>query len=500
MKNPSSSYVRGSRYLLVIGAGRSGSAIAYFGRSRGLDVVVLDDAHVLDAVRAELEEAGAGVIDQLAGLGIQELAERLPKMDLAVSSPGINPKSNLCEAVRAVGIPLISEMDYAFSFMPMPLVAVTGTNGKTTVVNLIAQMLRVGGLSSPPQEIFLAGNVGFPFIDCVSGFESWTPNQEREQPAIVAEVSSYQLETSDLMHPKVSCLLNLTEDHIERHGSMSGYLKAKAKIFALQGNGDYAVIPDDPLLKQAFADLGARARLCLVSESHTDLPIGFCGALVARDSLSLLLPGNPPEAAENYDLSHTKLLGPHNRSNLAFAALCARLAGASAEAVAHVLHSFRPLSHRIEVVESCEGTVCINDSKATNPDSVICALDAVAERYPEHRIVLLVGGAAKEVSWQEIASRVSSPCFDILGFGRDGAKVLEEIQKHLGKQEDEDRKPRFHLVSDLAEAVNLGLGFQYGKKILLLSPGCASFDSYRNYEERGEHFRSLISEQKLGTA
>lgn len=412
--------------LLVLGFGVTGRAVAQ---------------HALRAgVRPFVSEAGAldaGAISWLGSHGVPleqgKHSERfLGQVDAVVLSPGVPIEHRIVRTARARGLPVLSELDLASLQAPsIPIVAVTGTNGKGTTVTVIDAMLRRAGRSP-----LLGGNIGTPFVsllDRVSGSD-----------VVVLEASSYQLEQTQHLKPAVAVLLNLTPDHLKRHGTMEAYAAAKGRIFQRQDPGDVAVLPAE--LAERFTQ--GSARRVLFDAPPPELPAGAAG------------------------------LSPHNRSNLA-AALCAVRGfdpsiDPTAMDVADFDDAFR-LPHRMETVGSIAGVRLINDSKSTNADSAIAALRAI-----DRPAVLLLGGRSKGAGYKALSEEIHArDVRTVVAFG-EAANDFERILADSGIEAV--------LAPTLEEAVEAGLAAASAGDVLLFSPACSSFDSYRNYEERGDAF------------
>ncbi len=462
-----------SEAVLVLGAGITGKAIAKKFLAAGASVVLLDEREIAESVKRDFP--GAEFIDSF--MPSAESSKRLFEKEFAfaVASPGISPRGQLVSAVSGAGISILSELDLAFSFIGYPQITVTGTNGKTTTVNLIHQML----LCEFP-EAKMVGNVGTPCIGLID------PQQlkkviageelELEPRVLVAELSSYQLEWLQFSWQyvgsrQVSICLNLTSDHLERHGSMEAYAQAKGKMFVMQRAEDVAVLSvNDP-----GADMLAQY---VVSENL--LPIGKgelnpgCSFDLSTNTISIKTSKNK----ENYSLDSYSLLGAHNKLNLCAAVAAARVIGVSFEAIQMTIDKVKPVRHRLEIVSIKDNVTFINDSKATNVSSTIAALSGVGEKFESRQIILLLGGRAKEGGFEEL-KRVTKSLKKVICFGEARDAIAKVIK---GKK-----------VETLSEALLEAKKITTPGDLILFSPGCASFDAYKNFEERGEHFCELVN-------
>jgi UDP-N-acetylmuramoylalanine--D-glutamate ligase len=363
-------------------------------------------------------------------LGTEEVA-LLDGVDLLVKSPGVPGESPLPTAARAQNIPIWSEVELGFRLLRNPFVGVTGTNGKTTTSELLGAIFRAAG-----RPVAVAGNVGRPVtsFDGALAPEAW----------VVCELSSFQLEDVHRLKPRVAVLLNLEPDHLDRHGTYDAYRAAKLRIFENQTEADFAVVPADfPAVP------GGAARI----DFHSDDP----------------LPAEP------------LIPGDHNRENAAAATAAARAAGIEDDAIAEALRTFRGVAHRLELVGEIDGVRFVNDSKATNSAAARRGIAA----YPGEPLRLILGGSLKGESFEELAETLPANVrsIDLIG------EATEELAAALGRAGRVYRRS-----GDLATAVGAAAGEAQAGDIVLLSPACASYDQFRNFEERGDAFRRLVGE------
>jgi UDP-N-acetylmuramoylalanine--D-glutamate ligase len=448
-------------HLLVLGLGASGEAAADWALDRAaagaaVEVTVVDSdtaGHL--AERAErLRARGARVL-----LGSDEL----PAADLVVTSPGIPPKSAIMRSARALGVPLISEIELAYRISRAPWVAVTGTNGKTTTTALIVHLLREAGFAAEP-----AGNIGPPAVRVAADVGP--------AAVIVAEVSSFQLSAVESFHPAVAVLLNVTPDHLDYHGSMEAYAADKARIFANQLPGDVAVIDVDDAGARAMVPVAEARGASVIRVSRETSPVpGAClreGVLVLNDGTGVkdVLP-----------VSELAIRGDHNVSNALAAAAAVSAMGADIASIRRGLVSFAPLEHRLEPAGVVDGVEYFNDSKATNPDAVAKALTAFQDRH----VVLLLGGRNKGVDLAPLAALAAERCEAVVLFGEAAAELADAFAPH-------PIAPR--RVSDLAAAVRAAHEIAAPGDVVVLSPGCTSFDEFTSYTERGRRFKALVAE------
>lgn len=466
--------------VMMLGAGVTGRQMAERFANAGIRVVVLDESPTANLGSVDCGCQGQshdGQIVLKAGIEpnpsvIRGVLSYRPS--LCVVSPGFPPYNQLVQAVRDLNIPIWSELDIATAIIGMPTVAVTGTNGKTTVVTLIHAMLEASGVGA-----VVGGNIGAPLI----GFSNDNLTGSREPRAIVCEVSSYQLAWAKFFCPNVALLLNVAPDHLKWHGSYSAYCEAKGRMFRDQRHGvDYSII--------GIGDDG-------ISQVSASIPVNpFCfGMKVNRvrghdgcyvDSDRKIITFYFGQTEHEFDYSESPLFGLHNALNLAAAAAGALFAGASVEGIQSVMCTGKAPLHRLEVLGSYGCVEFINDSKATNVASVKVALQALSERVNGRRVILLLGGRSKQESWMPLLSYVNSICKKVFVYGED--RDLIHTALSLAKPQK---------VDSLEDAFNESVSIAKEGDIVLLSPGCASFDAYNNFEERGEHFRELFI--RLGT-
>jgi UDP-N-acetylmuramoylalanine--D-glutamate ligase len=355
--------------------------------------------------------------------------ELLDGVDLLVKSPGVPPTAPIAAAARERELTIWSEVELGFRLLDNPIVGVTGTNGKTTTSELLGAIFRAAG-----RDVSVAGNVGRPLsgLDGALGPGTW----------VVCELSSFQLEDIDTFRPRIAVLLNVTPDHLDRHAGLEDYLAAKLRIFENQEAGDVAVVPHD------FGPIPGEARR-------------------VEFALEDELPAEP------------SIPGEHNRENAAAATAAARAAGISEEAIAAGLTGFQGVPHRLELVREVNGVRFVNDSKATNPEAAERALSA----YPPG-IRLILGGSRKGISFALLAKRASAAGVALAYLIGDSADEIAEALAAAGV--------RFTYSRDLATAVQDAYRDAEPGEVVLLSPACASYDQFRDFEERGELFRELV--------
>ena len=450
--------------VAVVGAGKSGVAAARLLVALGARVALVDHKPET-AWGTEASEARALGVHAFGG---ERFEQGLEAVDLVIVSPGVPPALGAFEAVRRRGVPIVGEVELASWFFSVPVVGVTGTNGKSTVVSLIGTLLRECG-SAP----FVGGNLGIPLTEaalavhqraCVSP-EAPAPFHE-----IVAELSSFQLETIDEFHPHVAVLLNITPDHLDRHPGFAQYARAKANIFRNQTAGDFAVLnADEAPVRQVRDSLQGQL---IEFSTFGEVPNGVW---VDGETIVMRWHGERDELMPVRDVP---LPGNHNVSNVLAALAVGMVMGCSGDGMRRAVRSFRGLPHVCEVVRERRGVTFINDSKGTNVDATLVAIDSLRQPF-----VVILGGREKGRS----------------EFGRLKA-ALEPWAKHcivLGESADTIARAiegvgAISRVSSLAEGVTLAVDLAAPGDAVLFSPACASFDMFRDYRDRGQQFRNLV--------
>lgn len=444
------------RYL-VIGAAKSGLASAAYLLDRADTEVILNDSDVTkkEAVEGYFTDKKPQFV-----WGLPDVAKIKP--DLVVLSPGVPPRIKPVQAALAAGIPVISEPELAYENSSARWFGITGTNGKTTTTALAAHLLE--GFGAP---VFCGGNIGTPLISAV-------PNLPAEA-VVVAELSSFQLELINRFHANAAAFLNLTPDHLDRHGSMAAYGAAKARIFENQGPQDVLIANYDDERVRQMAEK-APGQVWYFS-CQTVPPLGMWqeeGRLMVR-----LSEDEPAHAL--IDRADIALPGRHNTENIMAAVLGALYFGASEAHICAQLRTFKSVAHRLEAVRTVDGVLYVNDSKGTNPDATEKALNAY-----ERPIVAIMGGRNKGNSFLPLVPLIDEKCRHVVLVGEATGDFIEAFQ--------EKAFHRYSLADDFEQAVDQArLAAQEGD-VVLLSPACASWDMFPSYEVRGDLFKKLVND------
>ena len=443
--------------VAVLGVGKTGLATARFLAGRGARIAVTDvkPASAWGEALTVLENLQTDLT--LAPYG----PEILTGVDWVIPSPGIYPANPiLIEAIRR-GIPVLSELELASRFLTTPIVAITGTNGKTTVTSLTGEILRAAG-----KKVFVGGNIGAPLIGYVDG--------PQEADWAVVEVSSFQLQWAQTFHPRIAVLLNVTNDHIDYHGSFAAYREVKEGLFARQTARDLAILNGD---EEASTPL--RARLAARTEFFRSSGPVDRGMFLAGEKLLHLLPAGEKE---EYPLAMIHLPGRHNCENVMAAILAARACGCDPPAIIRAVEGFRGIAHRIEYVGEKNGVLFYDDSKGTNVGAVMRALESFSRP-----VILLLGGRDKEGDFQTLAPLILRGVKEMILFG----EAAEKINGLVGGV------VRTTLTATLKEAVGKAYRSAAPGDAVLLSPGCASFDEFKDYKERGNRFQEWVGQLSI---
>ncbi|RYY65677.1 MAG: UDP-N-acetylmuramoyl-L-alanine--D-glutamate ligase [Chitinophagaceae bacterium] len=439
--------------LVILGGGESGVGAALLARQRGYDVFLYDEGALKAPYRKELEEAGIPFAEKSVDEALILKAEEV------VKSPGIPEKNALVKKIRAAGIPVISEIELAYRYKgDSRIIAITGSNGKSTTTALIYHMCITAGL-----DCALVGNIGYSFAKQVA---------EEPKPLYVAEISSFQLDDIAAFRPDVALLLNITEDHLDRYEyRFENYIRSKFRIAMNQTDADYFLYnADDEVIGQYMNLISNSVKKLPMSMKRKEEP----GAYIQDNELNVNVPGAEQQQMSVYDFA---LKGKHNQFNT----MAACVAGATMEIrkskIREAVQTFQSLEHRMEPVATVRGVEFINDSKATNVNSTWYALESMTKPT-----VLILGGIDKGNDYTLIEELVTEKVKAIVCMGTDNAKIHEAFN---GKVPLTD-------TASAAEAVRAAYELSAPGDAVLLSPACASFDLFKNYEDRGIQFKEAV--------
>lgn len=442
--------------IVILGAGESGTGAAILAKAKGYDVFVSDQGSIKDHYKKELIEHAIGFEE-----GIHS-EEQIVDASLVIKSPGIPEKAEILKKIRAKNIPVIDEIEFGFRFIKGKVIAITGTNGKTTTTLLTYHLLKSGGYS-----VALAGNVGESLARKVA---------KENHDWYVIEISSFQLDGTNTFQPHIGILLNITPDHLDRYEyQMQNYINSKFRLVQnMKRENHFIYYGEDAILKTEVQKRSLVPNTIVVSlkgESN-------CSAHFDGSQMSFSI------GKESFKISQsdTTLKGPHNLINTMSAVSAAKLAGVSVDSIREGLKTFKNAPHRLESVATINNIEFVNDSKATNVDSVIYGLGSY-----KGPLVWIAGGIDKGNDYKLIEGQVREKVRVLICLGKDNEKLkkaFEGVVKEIYETQS---------VRDLAQ---LALKVSRSGDVVLLSPACASFDLFKNYEDRGNQFREAVLELK----
>lgn len=441
-----------NKKVAVLGIARSGIACAEVLVAKGAEVI-LSDVRTEQDLGAILAQVPSGVQVETGGHSSACL-----DADVIVVSPGVPKNLPVLQAAEADGVEVIGEIELSYRLTRAPIVAITGTNGKTTTTTLVGEILKRAGKNAP-----VGGNIGIPLVRLA----------EQDVDYLVAEVSSFQLETAYELRPHVAVWINFSDDHLNRHGSREAYFEAKKRLFAKQGPDDWAVLnADDPSVSPLIGSLAAR---CLPFSLHGELSDGVTivdGWIVQRTH------GKEVPIVRVADI---QLRGRHNLENCLAACGVGVALGLPQEAIAGAIRAFRGVEHRIEPVLTWQDVAYFNDSKGTNYDSTLKAIESFHEP-----LVLIAGGRDKGGAIAPLVEAICQRVDHVILIG-EAAPYFERVLRAGGYE-------RLTLESDLKSAIQAAQNQSQPGGVVLFSPACTSFDMFTNYEERGTAFKALVRE------
>ncbi|MGD0547719.1 MAG: UDP-N-acetylmuramoyl-L-alanine--D-glutamate ligase [Terracidiphilus sp.] len=445
-----------NKKVLVVGLGKSGLAAALFLRRRGAQVTV-SDVRSAEALAKEIPALiEAGIMVESGGHGLLTFR----RQDLIVISPGVPLDTPELVQAKNLGLPIIGELELAARFLKGKTLAVTGSNGKTTTTTLLGEILTAAGLPT-----LVGGNIGLPVVALIddSTDESWS----------VLEVSSFQLETTVEFHPTIAVILNITPDHLDRHGSFENYCAAKERIFAAQTAEDFLVLnADNTPCVEAAARSAAKVYWFSIEHPVSQGAWLEDGWVVYRSVHQGAVEGVMP-------FSGIHLKGAHNIENVLAAVVAARLAGVPAETIRRAVESFQAVEHRLEFVATRNGVHYYNDSKATNVDATAKAIAAF-----NGGIHLILGGKDKNSDYTQLADLLRERVVAVYTIGAAAAKIESHLRGVIS----------LYSCETLDRAIQSAAAAAHPGEMVLLAPACSSFDQFENYEQRGRIFKQLVKE------
>lgn len=444
--------------VLVVGLGKSGLAAANW--------LVRHGAHVTVSEKQKESDLDSHLLGDLFSLGIQlelggHMAKTFLEPDLIVVSPGVPLDITPLAQASQKGIPIVGELELAWRYLKTPCIAVTGTNGKSTVVKLIGDILELGG-----KKVFVGGNIGSPLTDYVGG--------EQKADYVVLEISSFQLDTIKIFSPLVALILNISPDHLDRYADYQSYARSKERIFLNQGPGQTLIVnDDDPRLKRLHPKNGSTVyRYGLDNEQgrHTFIDNG---------KIVVKLPG---QRRLSFSLDEFSLPGNHNSANVMAAILTSMSLSISPPALQEGIDHFKGLPHRIEFVDTIKGVAFYDDSKATNIDAAIQSINSFSRP-----VVLIAGGRHKGSDYLPLVNSASGRAKEAIFIGEASSLLAEAFNGRIP----------WNKVTSMNDAVSLAFNQAQEGDVVLLAPACSSFDMYRDFQHRGMVFKEAVKRLKV---
>ena len=440
--------------LVILGGGESGTGAAILGKQKGWEVFLSDKSPLKEVYKKELDAKG---IRWEEG---QHTESEILSADCIIKSPGIPHKVPIVQQAKVKGIEIISEIEFASRYTDAKIIAITGSNGKTTTTTLVYHLLKEAGLS-----VAVGGNIGYSFARLVA---------QEPKEYYVLEISSFQLDDITSFHPHIALLLNITPDHLDRYNyEFQNYIDAKMRITEFQQAADYLIYDaDDPVTVQEINKGQVRAQLLPFSLEKT-----FERGAWSLDEKNMYV--NVNQNIFEMSTKDLTIKGKHNLKNAMGATMVAKLLNVRNENIRNSLMTFQGVPHRLEFVREVEGVRYINDSKATNVNSVYYALDSM-----EEGLVWIVGGQDKGNDYTPLIPYVSKKVKAIVCLGIDNQKIIQTFQSIV---------PTIIETHSMEDAVQVGRGLSQEGDTVLLSPACASFDLFQSYEDRGNQFKHYVN-------
>ena len=447
--------------VLILGAGKTGLATAFFLIGKVKNILLSERGYEKENIKnqiAALKNAGVKVEFE------QNSENFISQADLVVISPGISPYSEIVKKITAKHLSIISDIELAQYFSNTPIIAVTGKNGKTTTTSLITHLINNSG-----KKAIACGNIGNPLIEIIKN------NEDKDIDYFVLEISSFQIFYSPTLSPEIAICLNITPDHLDWHGNMENYIAAKKKLFLQQNKNSWAILNfSDNVLK----DFNLKNKILYFSSEIKDSDVlkkHSYFAFFENNYLKIKQNDNIQELINKNDL---RILGLHNIENALAAIACAKIIDVNNDAIKDGLKTFQGVEHRLEFIKKANNKAYYNDSKATNPEATIKAIEA----FKGKKITLILGGKDKNTSLEQMIKTIKENVDEVILFGEAKDRFLSELNKNSYN--------KVKIVTDLKEVVKTSLDSK--TEIVLFSPACASFDMFKNYEERGKLFKEFV--------
>ena len=440
--------------ILIVGMARSGMASAKTMRKLGAHVY-MNDSKSANELNKEIKELESDGVNFYLGESPDAL---LPQMDMIVVSPGVPLDAPFVSKATKLGLAVVGEMELAYRLCSAPIIAITGTNGKTTTTTLVGRIIEAGGYTT-----HVVGNIGIPFIDKVLDID--------KNDVVVVEASSFQLESVDRFKPHIGAILNITEDHLDRHKTMEKYMHIKGRIFENQDTTDYMVINADDYKLKGFIPL-IQGEVVMFGRNTQQTP----GVWIEEGHIVMDMGRGKEKICLVEDVF---IPGAHNLENALAATAISGIMDIAPEIIGEILKTFKGVSHRIEFVDNIEGVNFYNDSKGTNPDAAIKAIQAMRG----HTIVI-AGGMDKGTSFDSFIEAFDDKVIHMVVLGETADKLILTARRRGFSN--------IHRVNSIEEAVLKAFSLATQGENILLSPACASWDMFASYEERGEVFKEAV--------
>lgn len=438
--------------VTVLGLGKSGIAAATLLHKLGAKVFISEINSKLS-----LGEDLCSYLNSNFEIELGTHSKRILESELIVISPGIKTDISIVKEARELNIPVISEIELAFKFIKCKtLVSITGTNGKTTVTTLSGEVVK-----NDKKKVIVAGNIGYPLCEAV--------NELKEEHILITEISSFQLENIEKFRPHISVLLNITEDHLDRYFDMEEYTRAKVNIIKNQKRGDFIILNYDDFRIKSL-NLKTQAKIIYFSTKGKVKE----GVFVEGNKIISNLRGKEEFICHLEDI---KIKGRHNLENILSVASISILLDVDKKVLRDTISNFTGLEHRLEKVKNIHGVTFINDSKATNIDAVLKALESF-----DSPIILIAGGRDKKGNFILLRDLLSRKVKELILLGESKEKIKSLLREYVN----------IHLVDNISQGVNLSYALAEEGDIVLLSPGCSSYDMFSNFEERGKFFKNEV--------
>jgi UDP-N-acetylmuramoylalanine--D-glutamate ligase len=444
-----------NRNIVILGLSRTGEAAAKYLHQKEAHCVISEKRVATAEDKEKISELESAGIKVETG---ENREETIMNADLVVTSPGIPPKAPVIQLIREKEIELISEPELAYREANIPIIAVTGTNGKSTTTTLISEIFKNAGYKAP-----VCGNIGYPIVNEI----------DKGNDYLIAEISSFQLEYSPTFKPKVAVFMNYTADHVDWHGSEEEYLRVKTQFVKGKRSPEWVVFNACDKILMRVAEENQSTRYWFGKE------MGEYCCFMKEQTFFIKEKDNIMSVLNQADV---KLFGNHNYQNIMASIAAARIAGISVDVIARTVKEFQGIEHRLEYITDINGIAFYNDSKATNCDSTICALKA----FEDTKIVLIAGGRDKGTDLTELVQEIKNHTTNVILIG-------EATERFAGALK-EGNYENIHKVNSLEAAIEKGLELNDGP--VVLSPACASYDMFSNFEERGRVFKDIVKRKK----